>query len=406
MFIDLNHRYALDGRDPASYGGLLWCLGQFDRPFRPEIPILGSVRPRPTSAHAARLDVERYRDRTAAPALCRAPRVAVVGAGISGLICARTLVDHGLETIVLDKGRRPGGRLATRVESNAAYDHGAQYFTVRDPRFKRRVEAWIHDGVVAEWNGRLVAIEQGQTKVKTGGPRRFVGVPGMNAIAAHLALDCDVRSGISVEQAVRRQDRWYLKHAAGEEGPFDAVVLALPAPQAVQLLDDVPALRARAADVRMNPCWAVLVTFPSRIDAEFDGAFIHEGPLSWIARDGSKPDRASESWVLHASASWSASRLEADPGEVTAQLLEAFVSATDLRLPEPTDLQAHRWRYAIPEEPLPEPCLWDAETELAVCGDWCAGPRVEGAFLSGAAAAGRILGRADEVSVGPQGSLF
>jgi photolyase PhrII len=406
LLIDLNHRYALDGRDPASYGGLLWCLGQFDRPFRPENRILGSVRSRPTSAHAGRLDVERYRRRTATPALSPAPRVAVVGAGVSGLICTRTLVDHGLEAVVFDKGRRPGGRLATRVADGAAYDHGAQYFTVGDPGFERRVEAWIHDGVVAEWTGRLVEIEQGRCKAKTGGTRRFVGVPGMNAIAAHLAIDCDVRSGVRVERAFRKQERWHLEHAAGEEGPFDAVVLALPAPQAVPLLDGAPALRERAAGVHMKPCWAVLVTFPSGIDAGFDGAFINDGPLSWVARNGSKPGRETESWVLHATASWSERMLEADPDEVAAQLQDAFASATGLRLPEPTDLQAHRWRYAIPEKALPEACLWDTETALAVCGDWCAGPRAEGAFLSGAAAAGRILGRPVDVAVEPQGALF
>jgi predicted NAD/FAD-dependent oxidoreductase len=404
--IDLNHRYALDGRDPASYGGLLWCLGQFDRPFRPELPILGTVRPRPTSAHAARLDVESYRKRTAAPARRRPPRVAVVGAGMSGLICARTLNDHGFETAVFDKGRRPGGRLATRVSSGAAYDHGAQYFTVRDPRFERRVAAWVHDGIVAEWRGRLVALAAGGREPKRGGPRRFVGVPGMNAIAAELARDCDVRSGVRVERAVRRQGRWRLEHAGGAEEGFDALVLALPAPQAAALLDEAPALRARAAAVRMNPCWALLVSFASAIDAGFDGAFVQEGPLSWIARDGSKPGRATESWVLHASASWSASHLELDRGEVATRLLGAFGSALDLALPEPTDLQAHRWAYAIPEQTLPETCLWDAGRSLAVCGDWCAGPRVEGAFLSGAAAAGRLLGCADEPPPEPQGKLF
>ena len=286
------------------------------------------------------------------------------------------------------------------------YDHGAQYFTLRDPRFQRWVDSWIQDGVAAEWTGRLVAIRDGEREAKTGGPRRLVGVPGMNAIAAHLAQDCDVRCGVRVEQVVRQAGAWHLRFADGdradghradgngEDGPFDALVLALPAPQAVPLLDSSPTLQTRAAGVRMNPCWATLVTFGSNIDANFDGAFVNDGPLSWVARDGSKPGRrSSNSWVLHATPDWTRQQLEAQPDVVAAQMLDAFASAAGVKLPEPTDLQSHRWLFAIPEEPLPESCLWDEETGVAVCGDWCGGPRVEGAFLSGAAAAGRILGR-------------
>ncbi len=107
--VDLNHRYALDGRDPNSYGGLMWCLGLFDRPFEPPRPILGSVRSRPLSTHAKRLDVAAYGNHTGRPAISMPPRIAVVGAGVAGLTCARTLTDHGLDVRVFDKGRRPGG---------------------------------------------------------------------------------------------------------------------------------------------------------------------------------------------------------------------------------------------------------------------------------------------------------
>ncbi|MDA8563543.1 hypothetical protein N9L06_03720, partial [Mariniblastus sp.] len=90
MMIDLNHRYALDGRDPASYGGLLWCLGQFDRPFKPEKPILGTVRPRPIHHHASRLDPQQYAAKVTTPRFSPIPKVAIIGAGMSGTIAART----------------------------------------------------------------------------------------------------------------------------------------------------------------------------------------------------------------------------------------------------------------------------------------------------------------------------
>ena len=154
--VDLNHRYALDGRDPASYGGILWCLGQFDRPFPPPRPIFGTVRDRSTEQHTARLDPQEFRQRATRPLTQFLPTVAVVGAGISGLICARTLADHGLSVVVWEKSRGAGGRMATRRSGEMLrFDHGAQYFTVRDERFQRYVGAWLQDGIVAPWAGAL-----------------------------------------------------------------------------------------------------------------------------------------------------------------------------------------------------------------------------------------------------------
>lgn len=168
--IDLNHRYALDGQDPASYGGILWCLGQFDRPFSPAQPIFGTVRTRPTDQHAKRLDPVAYRRKVARPLRKPMPRVAVIGAGISGLTCARTLADHGFDVNVFEKSRGVSGRMSTRrVDDNLSFDHGAQYFTARDARFRRYVQSWIHDGLVRPWDGRIVVVEQGCVKAENKG---------------------------------------------------------------------------------------------------------------------------------------------------------------------------------------------------------------------------------------------
>ncbi len=186
LLIDLNHRFALDGSDPNSYGGLLWCLGLFDRPFAPEQPVLGSIRPRATAAHARRLDLDRYAGQVLAPATERPLEVAVLGAGLSGLACARALADHGHLVRVFDKARGVGGRMATRRAEHRRFDHGAQYFTVRDERFGRFVSSWRGCGVVAPWKGEIVALEGGE-RLSKGRTERFVGVPGMNAICKHLA---------------------------------------------------------------------------------------------------------------------------------------------------------------------------------------------------------------------------
>jgi renalase len=172
-------------------------------------------------------------------------------------------------------------------------------------------------------------------------------------------------------------------------GPFDAVIISTPAPQAAPLLAAAPSLaNAAAAAVRMQPCWAVMVAFDTRVTAPFDAAFVSGSPLAWIARDRSKPHRElAETWVLHASGLWSAAHVEDDADAVGPFLLNAFADLVRAPLPKPVHLAAHRWRYACAEPPLSRGVLLDATRRIAACGDWCAGNRVEGAYLSGLAAA-------------------
>lgn len=396
LLIDLNHRYALDGRDPASYGGILWCFGQFDRPFPPARPCLGIVRSKSLHVHAKSLPPLAYSAHVSRPASVsgRLPSVAVVGAGMAGLLCARTLADHRFTVHVFDKARAPGGRMATRRDGELAFDHGAQYFIARDPRFRRYVDSWCSDGVVSEWTGRLGVLQAGEITAKKDGHQRFVGTPGMSAVTRHLARSLEVRCGVRVDEARRREGRWQLRSDGGDDlGSYDALVLAVPAPQAVPLLGDAPQLAARAAAVSSAPCWAVLVAFAEPVDLQLDGAFIQGSPLSWAARDSSKagrPGQRGERWVLHAGPAWSASHLEKEPAQIAAELLGAFAVAIAKPLPPAASTAAHRWRYALTETPADLPCLYDPALRIGACGDWCGGARVESAFLSGMAMAGRI----------------
>lgn len=393
MMVDLNHRYALDGRDPASYGGLLWCLGQFDRPHNPPQSVFGTIRTRPTAEHAARLDPVLYRARATRPWHDQVPRVAVMGAGVSGLMCARTLVDHGFAVTVFDKGRGPGGRAATRrSDLNLAFDHGAQYFTSRDPLFARYVSAWQDQGVLAEWGGRIVKLQDGSV-VETTPQLRYVGTPGMSALGAHLSADLAIQRETRIKRVTRGDGRWNLCDESGAEfGPFDFLIIAVPAPQAAELLSPHP-FAEEAVNIPMAPCWTALVAFDQRYQVSWDGAFVHNSPLSWVARNSSKPGRPAghECWVLHASPEWSSVHLEDPPETIGPHLLEALHAATGIAPSAPIHLTAHRWRYSQGSDPQGRSVLNDSSTGLVVCGDWLAGGRVEGAFLSGAAAAGCVL---------------
>ena len=324
--------------------------------------------------------------------------VAVIGAGPSGLVCARALDAAGFRVGVLDKGRGPGGRTSTRrAESRGAqigFDHGAQYFTVRDDEVANLVDEWEAAEVVRPWNGRIVAIDRPGVFSESTPKPRFVGTPGMSALCGHLASDLPVQCGVEVARIDREADGIALfGHDGGSLGNADVVVCTAPPAQTAALLAEVsPKMAVKASSVRMKPCWAVMAAFEPSVTAPCDGAFVNVGPLSWVARDSSKPGRDGtlDRWVLHAGPDWSAAHLEDDRDAVAAALVEAFFRALGLEPRAPVWQQAHRWRYALAENPLEVGCLVDSSNRIVACGDWAGANRVEGAILSGLAAARAI----------------
>ena len=365
-------------------------------PDHPREPVHPAVDQRQIEAGveelSPRIDLERHLARATRPSHGPLRRVAIVSAGIAGLTCARTLTDHGFAVTVFDKGRSPGGRTATRrINPDLAFDHGAQYFTARSPHFDQFVAGCLDRGVVAEWGGHVVKLQAGAAVDTTPNPR-YVGVPGMSAVAAHLAAGLVMCRETRVACVCRTPAGWQVvDQSGGGHGPFDSLVVALPAPQAAELLAPHP-FAVEAKGVSMIPCWAVLTALADPLDVPWDGAFVHDSPLSWVARNSSKPGRprGPDCWVLHASPEWSAAHLEESADAVGPQLLMAFEAAVGCVLPKAVQQTAHRWRYSAGADPAGRGVLFDAENRLAVCGDWLSGGRVEGAFVSGTAAAGCI----------------
>ncbi len=320
------------------------------------------------------------------------PSIAVVGAGIAGAAAARALTERGFRVQVYEKSRGPGGRLSTRREGPLLFDHGAQYFTVRDPRFEACVDRWRDKGLVGLWRPRVAVVEGGTHRSPKDLEPLFVGIPGMNAPVKELLEGVAFDSGDRVERLARVAGGFQPEFEDGEIGPvFDAVVVAIPAEQAAVLLAPSPELASRASLSRTAPCWSVMAAFRTPIPVEFDALFLRGGVLSWAARMGSKPGRpAVEAWVLHASTAWSRTMLERSAAEVEMALLTAFFAEVEVALPEPTHIAAHRWRYAFCDEEQADGCLFDPALRLGACGDWCIAARVESAFLSGLAVAEKV----------------
>lgn len=312
---------------------------------------------------------------------------AIIGAGVSGLACADGLVSAGHTVQLFDKGRGAGGRMSTRrLETplgEVTADHGAQYFTARDPAFKRLVRDWSGRGIAAPWS--------------PAGSDAWVGVPGMSAVVKEMASVHRVTWGCLVRSIVRQGGDWRLVSDQGEIGSFDAVVVAIPAEQAASIvsLHDFDMTRV-ALLARSQPCWTGMFVFDRRLDS-LPTVIRDRGSIAWAARNSAKPGRATpECWVVQASARWSAERLEDHPELVASLLLGALSEAADAPIPQPVAAIAHRWRYALSAGTL-DGALWNSDLQLGVCGDWLLGPRVECAWLSGRALARRCLASDEEL---------
>lgn len=317
--------------------------------------------------------------------------VIVVGAGWAGLTAAARLASSGRSVVVVEKSRGPGGRSATRRHEGFAFDHGAQYLTARSEAFARQVEAWWGANLLAPWNPELAVF--GPRPADAGNPpaTRWVGVGGMNAVLRRLAEGVDCRWLWRAADIEFDSGCWQVRSSDGEVLIARSLLLTTPPAQAAALLGPGHPLSGQLDQVEMLPCWAVMVGYEQLPNAAFDAAFVNDGPLSWVARNDSKAGSPSApAWVGHATAGWSRDHLESDSERVAHLLLAAMGKLDSSLKDQPAVCIAHRWRFAMARSPLDGAILGDDGQKLVIGGDWCAGEKIEGAWISGVAAARHI----------------
>jgi renalase len=316
--------------------------------------------------------------------------VAVIGGGIAGVTCAKQLLSAGLDVVVFEKARGVGGRMSTRRTDWAQYDHGTQYFTVRDPGFRRLIEGMLSNGTVAIWQ---------PTMDKPDPEPWYVATPGMTAIARFLSKGLDVRTSKRVVALTPEGAQWRLTFE--DEGPsecFDAVVVAVPNEQAVTLLEPVqPTWAGWLRAVPTLPCWTLMVS-TSVLDVRVQAGSGDPGPIGWFAQNDSKPGRTAlagqQDWVVQATSEWTIEHLESDKAEVTQRLMDAFKAVLGVaEMPILHTPMVHRWLYSrrTPGIAPVAPSLWSASAGLGVCGDGLTHSRVEQAYLSGQHLANAML---------------
>jgi renalase len=316
-------------------------------------------------------------------------------------MAATELVRTGHRVTVVDKGRSVGGRLATRritvpasagaPERVARFDHGAQFFTVRDPEFASFVAGWEAAGLVRTWC-------HGFGPVGDGHPRYVVN-GGMVTLAKHLAaeLSADPRFALVVDTELSsiHHDSGRVRLKAVEGNNFDvvadSVIVTSPVPQTLALLDrggfEVDAeIRSRLDAVSYVPCVALLVVLdgPSSVQAPGGEQLGQENEwFSFIGDNRAKAISEVDAVTFHCTDDVSRRLWDVDPAEATQIVLDACRPWLGGRQVLAAELK--RWRYARPLVTDPSPALVSGRCVFA--GDGFAGAKVEGAALSGLAAA-------------------
>jgi renalase len=322
----------------------------------------------------------------------------VVGAGISGLVAARELSAAGWRVVVLDEGSGVGGRTATCRIENGTFDHGAQFFTVRSERFENLVAGWLEAGVVEEWT-RGFADAEG--KHNDDGHARYRGSEGMISIPSYLAYGLDVRTGEQVVEVNVWDRAWELRTGSGRREIGATLLLTAPVPQSLALIESGDYTLPDGAHYNLKnisyaPCLALLALLDGPTGVPEPGGMQIKGePLDWIGDNQRKGISEAPSITVHAGPEWSRKHFEADEAEITASLLSFTGEQLGTDLTSKTvQTSIARWRYSWVTQPHPEPCLVASEKpSLIFAGDAFGEAKVEGAALSGLAAADRVLGR-------------
>lgn len=308
----------------------------------------------------------------------RTTRIAIIGAGMTGLICARRLIAAGARVTVFEKSGDIGGRLASRRRMNASWNHGAPQLQPQGPAFREFLEALPTATLIKESSGRLAAA------------RAYEGYPDMRELLRPLTEAVDIRTATAIDRLSARQGRWHLYGGAADDGTpgeFDVVLFTQPAPQAEALLQHSGiAAPAGLQTVRMHPTWVLLLGFREPVTAlarAAPGSIIEQVIAAGRPHPGNTD--IGDVWVVHAQTAWSTDHLEDERDAIRESLLAELATRLDTALPQPVYAAAHRWRYARATTPLGRSHLWDAATGLGFAGDWCLGGTAEDAFHSGEA---------------------
>ena len=322
-------------------------------------------------------------------------RIAIVGAGLSGLIVAQRL--RGLADVtVFEKSRGPGGRMATRYAGDYEFDHGAQFFTARTPEFRHFLAPLLDEGVVADWPAEFAELDGDRVRARRSWCREYphyVGVPRMSTIGRYLSRELEIVPNTRIVKIERLDEDWTLIDEAGNTfDGFRWLVLTPPAAQTASLAAEFPDLAALCAEREMLACYALMLGFQRDLELPWQAAVVRNAPISWISVNSSKPGRKRPFTLLvHSTNAWANQHVDDNIDAVRERMLDEATRVCGQDLRSADHCQVHRWRYANIDRQIGSKYYVNISSRLAACGDWFVRGRIEAAFTSASSLAERIL---------------
>ena len=314
-------------------------------------------------------------------------KIAIVGAGFSGITVARELARHN-HVQVFEKSRGMGGRMATRRTETHHFDHGAQFFTAKSQEFQDFLEPIRQQNIITPWQCNFAEIVENKInkswKFSSAYPH-FVATPYMNSLCKHLAKDLNVLLNTQIKNITFNQKKWSLQTINNQVfNDYDYLILAIPAPQAIALIPSQFKYTELVKQISMSGCFTLMLGLNKNLNMQFDAAVVKQSIISWIAKNHSKSDRPHGfSLVVNSSNKWADANIEADITQVKDKLLDTLKSIIELKDDDIEYSTLHRWKYANAGLRKGEKSLFDSQLNLGLCGDWFISGRVESAFLSG-----------------------
>lgn len=313
-------------------------------------------------------------------------KIAVIGAGLSGLSIAHLLKDYA-DITIFDKARGISGRISTRRAEPYFFDHGAQYFTARTKPFQDFIQPLLDQGIIQRWNARYVKFKDKQIIEKRNwseGEPRYVGVPGMNQIAKFLAKGFDIHINTKIV-SLNYQEKWQLIDDQDRRySGFDWVICTAPSPQNIALLPQTFKYHSDIKAIEMGPCFSLMLGFEESFPMEFEAAHVIDSDLSWIAVNSHKPKRPDFlTLIIHSSEKYAEEHIDDNCNQVMQHLISETSRTMGYDVSVAGYKNIHSWRYANNVDKKQKNSIFiDQDLKLAVCGDWCLGGRVESAFTS------------------------
>lgn len=311
-------------------------------------------------------------------------KIGIIGAGISGLVAAEALSKH-FEVVIFEKSRGVGGRMATRYAEPYYFDHGAQCFTARTEDFQKFLDNYISDGIIKEWNGKIVNLQKNHPETqRIWSEIHYVACPNMNSLCKKLSDRLDIRKNTEIGPLkIRKDNLWTLEDINGKKlGEFDIIISTAPPVQTANLFKEFVQNPVYAKS-NMQSCFALMIGLNRKWDRDWIAAKVINNPIKWISVNSSKPNRNSDvtSLVIHSKSNWAKRFLNENIIDLQNQLLEEL-SLILLENIKPDYISMHKWKYAIVGDPSKLGIYYDPKLGLASTSDWCSTSRIEEVYLS------------------------